>query len=276
MNDKFRYTILGCGSSPGTPRINGDWGACDPLEPKNRRLRCSLLVERIGVDGVTRIVIDTGPDFREQMLSAKVTALDAVLYTHSHADHVHGVDDLRGFALAQKMRVPIYADLYTLDRLYEGFGYCLKQPEGSMYPPILEPHTIEAGKPLVIAGEGGEIYILPILQKHGSITSLGFRFSSDDKFSSGGLCYSSDVSDIPNDSVSMFEKADCWILDALQYKPHISHFSVSQSLEWIEKLGPKSAILTHMHIPLDYQTLKSELPEHVQPAYDGMVLEYSF
>lgn len=272
--DKMRFTILGCGSSPGVPRIHGDWGACDPNEPKNRRLRCSLLVERISENGTTRIVIDTSPDFREQMLSAKVPRIDGVLYTHPHADHVHGIDDLRGFALAQKERIKVYADEYTMARLYEGFGYCLKQPEGSMYPPILDAHDLIAGKPVEIQGEGGSIYTLPIQQVHGPINSLGFRFSSDGNFKSGGLCYSPDVSEIPETSVAALENLDAWILDALQYKPHVSHFSVSESLEWIERLKPKHSVFTHMHIPLDYQTLKAELPQSIEPAYDGMVLEY--
>lgn len=271
--DRLRFTILGCGSSPGVPRIHGDWGDCDPNEPKNRRLRCSLLVERISDKGTTRIVVDTSPDFREQMLAAKVPGVDGVLYTHPHADHVHGIDDLRGFALAQRERIKVYADEYTMQRLHEGFGYCLKQPEGSMYPPILDAHEISAEKPVEIQGEGGSVHALPILQVHGSINSLGFRFSLDENFETGGLCYSSDVSDIPDKSIPLLENLDCWIVDALQYKPHVSHFSVSESLEWIERLKPAKSVLTHMHIPLDYQKLKSELPETIEPAYDGMVLE---
>lgn len=271
--DKLRFTILGCGSSPGVPRIHGDWGDCNPNEPKNRRLRCSLLIERISNKGTTRVVVDTSPDFRQQMLSAKVPRLDGVLYTHPHADHVHGIDDLRGYALAQRERITIYADEYTMQRLEEGFSYCLKQPEGSMYPPILNSYELEAEKAIEIQGEGGSIHALPILQVHGPIHSLGFRFSTDGNFETGGLCYSSDVSDIPETSISALEKLDCWIVDALQYKPHVSHFSVAESLEWIERLKPKQSILTHMHIPLDYQTLKSELPESIQPAYDGMVVE---
>lgn len=271
--EKLRFTILGCGSSPGVPRIHGDWGDCDPNEPKNRRLRCSLLVERVSKNGTTRVVVDTSPDFREQMLTAKVPKLDGVLYTHPHADHVHGIDDLRGYALVQRERIKIYADKYTMARLYEGFGYCLKQPEGSMYPPILDAHELTVGEYVEIKGEGGSIYALPILQVHGSINSLGFRFSKDKNFKTGGLCYSSDVSDIPNTSITALENLDCWILDALQYKPHVSHFSVSESLEWVERLKPKHAIFTHMHIPLDYNKLKSELPEAIEPAYDGMILE---
>ena len=273
MSEKLRYTILGCGSSPGVPRIHGDWGACDPTEPKNRRLRCSLLVERISGDEITRIVIDTSPDFRQQMLNANVDRIDAVLYTHPHADHVHGIDDLRGYALAQRERITIYADQQTNARLYDGFGYCFSQPPGSMYPPILNAYELEPFRPVIITGKGGDIHALPVLQVHGPIHSLGFRFSVDGNFKNGGLCYSSDVSDIPDETIEYLTSLDCWIVDALQYKEHISHFSVSESVEWVNKLKPKSAVFTHMHIPLDYQTLKSELPEHIQPAYDGMVLE---
>ncbi len=271
--DKLRFTILGCGSSPGVPRIHGDWGACDPSEPKNKRLRCSLLVERFSDNGITRIVVDTSPDFRQQMLATKVPRLDGVLYTHPHADHVHGIDDLRGFALAQREQIKIYADDYTMERLYEGFGYCLKQLEGSMYPPILDPHVIKVGEAIEIQGEGGSIYALPILQVHGPINSLAFRFSTSEYFETGGLCYSPDVSEIPENSVSALQNLDIWIVDALQYKPHVSHFSVSESLEWVERLKPNHAIFTHMHIPLDYKALSAELPDSVEPAYDGMILE---
>lgn len=275
MTDTLRFTILGCGSSPGVPRIHGDWGDCDPNEPKNRRLRCSMLIQRISKEGVTSVVVDTSPDFRQQMLNANVTSLDAVLYTHAHADHVHGIDDLRGFALAQRERITIYADAATQARLDEGFGYCFKQPEGSIYPPILNAFELIAGRPIVISGKGGDIHALPVLQVHGPIFSNGFRFSSDGNFGNGGLCYSPDISDIPAESVSALQNLDYWILDALQYKPHISHFSVSESLEWIGKLKPNTVILTHMHIPLDYNKLNSELPDNVMPAYDGLTIELS-
>ncbi len=273
MSEPLRFTILGCGSSPGVPRINGDWGDCDPKEPKNRRLRCSLLVERKSETGATTVVIDTGPDFRQQMLNANVQNIDAVLYTHSHADHVHGIDDLRGYALANRRRVTIYADALTQERLDEGFGYCFTQPKGSMYPPILNAYEMEAFKPIIVSGEGGDIHALPILQVHGPIPSLGFRFSTCGDFSNGGLCYSPDVSDIPDVSIPHLKNLELWVLDALQYKEHSSHFSVAESLEWISSMKPKKAILTHMHIPLDYTVLKSVLPQHIEPAYDGMTIE---
>lgn len=273
MSKEMRYTLLGCSSSPGVPRINGDWGACDPDEPKNRRLRCSLLVERIGSEGVTRIVVDTSPDFRQQMINARVPTIDCVLFTHSHADHVHGIDDLRGFALAQRQRIPVFADHATTERLFEGFRYCFEQPKGSMYPPILEANKLYAGRAMLVSGAGGNIHVLPVLQVHGPIHSLGFRFSLTDDFSKGGLCYSPDVSDIPEASLGHLQELDCWIVDALQYKPHISHFSLSESLDWISRIKPKRAVLTHMHIPLDYKTVKDQVPDGVEPGYDGMVIE---
>ncbi len=266
-NTLMRFTILGCGSSPGTPRIGGDWGNCDPNNAKNRRRRASFLVQRIGPNGVTTIVIDTGPDFREQMISADVSTADAVFYTHHHADHIHGIDDLRGFALNRRQRVDVYADQLTSQRLKEGFGYCFKTPSGSQYPPILNLHRIEPGAEIFVNGEGGAITALPVEQTHGSITSMGFRF--------GNVAYCCDVSAFPDDSVKQLQGLDMLIIDALQYKTHPSHFSLEQSLEQIERLAPKRAILTHMHIPLDYETVMQETPEHVEPGYDGLVFEIS-
>ncbi len=263
--DQMRFTVLGCGSSPGVPRIHGDWGACDPKNPKNTRLRCSLLVEKFGPGGVTTIVIDTSPDFRQQMLAAGVQSLDAVLYTHPHADHVHGIDDLRQYVLLQRSRMPVYADRPTLDHLHQSFSYCFIAAEGSMYPPICKSHEINAGEKFTVDGPGGPIDILPIKQSHGPIHSLAFRI--------GTFCYSSDVSDLSLQSAKMLEDLDVWIVDALQYREHISHFSLAQALKWIERLTPKRAILTHMHIPLDYETVLNETPAHVEPAFDGLVIE---
>jgi len=262
---KMRFTILGCGSSPGTPRINGDWGACDPDNPKNRRTRCSLLVEKIGPSGTTSIVVDTSPDFRHQMLAADVQHIDGVLYTHPHADHLHGIDDLRQYALIQRERIQVYADRPTLIHLENSFSYCFKANHGAMYPPICEQNEIIAGERFTVEGKGGAIEVLPILQIHGPIHSLAFRF--------GAFAYSSDVSDIPEASVLSFEGLDVWVLDALQYRAHISHFSLEQALGWIDRLKPSRAVLTHLHIPLDYETVCKETPDHVEPAYDGLVVE---
>jgi len=263
---RLRATILGCGPSYGVPRIGGIWGACDPSEPKNRRTRCSLLVEQFGEGpDSTAILVDTGPDLREQLLAAEVRRIDAVIYTHPHADHLHGIDDLRAFAMDTRRRVEVFADDATAARLIEAFGYCFKAPPGSSYPPILNLNRIEAGTPLAIDGPGGPLEIQPFRQVHGDIGSLGLRF--------GGLAYSCDASDFPPESLPALANLDLWILDALRYVPHPSHLSLSQALEWIERIAPRRAVLTHMLNDLDYGTLKRELPESVEPGYDGMVLD---
>ncbi len=266
MAARIRLTILGCGSSPGTPRITGDWGNCDPQNPKNRRMRPSAMVERIAEDGgVTRVVIDTGPDFREQMLMARVKRLDAVIFTHPHADHLHGIDDLRGFVLEQRRLMTIYGDAQTLERLNQSFGYCFQTPLGSSYPPILVAREINHSQEVVIEGEGGALAFEPLPQIHGDIISLGFRI--------GSLAYCPDVSNFPPPTAERLKGLDLLVIDALQYQPHPSHFSLGESLEWIERLAPKQAVLTHMHVPLDYETVRLETPADVEPAFDGMVLE---
>ncbi len=262
----YRLTILGCGSSGGVPRVGNDWGRCDPANSRNRRLRCATLIERRTSDGVTTALIDTGPDLREQLLSVRLKALDGVLYTHDHADHTHGIDDLRAVAFAMKRRVPVWFDAATRDTLISRFGYCFATPPGGNYPPILEPHDIIAPEPVRITGSGGPIELTPIPQHHADMTSLGFRV--------GNVAYSPDISDVPESSIPLLEGLDLWIVDALRPVPHPSHFSVKQALEWIDRLKVKRAILTHLTAELDYATLKRELPEHVEPAYDGMVIEF--
>ncbi|WMS42188.1 MBL fold metallo-hydrolase [Acuticoccus sp. MNP-M23] len=257
-----RFTILGCGSSGGVPRVGGDWGACDPDNPKNRRRRCALLIERTGSGGTTRVLIDTGPDMREQLLSAGVPRLDAAVYTHPHADHLHGIDDLRGFAMAEKRRVDVYMDDETLARATAAFGYCFEGASG--YPPILNAQTIVAGEPFSIDGDGGPVTLTPFNQLHGRIMSLGFRI--------GDLAYSSDLHDLPAASLPHLEGLDVWILDALRYKAHSSHLNVEQALAWVARMAPGRAVLTNLHQDLDYETLKNETPAHVEPAYDMMVL----
>jgi len=269
MADRLRFVITGCGSSPGTPRIVGDWGNCDPTNPKNRRRRAAAIVERISDSGsVTRVAIDTGPDFREQMLDAGATHLDGVVYTHAHADHIHGIDDLRGYFLAQRRRIDVYADNTTLERMREAFGYCFATPPGSNYPPIVTAHSIAHDVPFEIDGAAGPIRFEPLTQIHGDILSLGFRI--------GNLAYCPDVSDIPQQSAARLTGLEMLIIDALQYQPHPSHLSLGEALEWIERLAPRRAVLTHMHIPLDYEAVRLETPEHVDPAYDGMVIELPF
>lgn len=265
-SERLRFTITGCGSSPGTPRIVGDWGACDPANPRNRRRRAAAMVERISASGeITRVAIDTGPDFREQMLDAAATHLDGVVYTHAHADHIHGIDDLRGYFLAQRRRIDIFADEPTMARLREGFGYCFETPPGSAYPPIVEPHEIKHAGVFEVDGAGGPIPFEPLPQIHGDIITLGFRI--------GPVAYCPDVSDIPDETAARLEGLDLLVIDALQYRPHPSHFSLAEALGWITRLAPKRAVLTHMHIPLDYATVMAETPAHVEPAYDGLAIE---
>lgn len=269
MADQLRFTILGCGSSPGVPRLNGDWGNCDPANPKNRRMRTAALVERIKANGArTTVAIDTGPDFRAQMLMASVKHIDAAIYTHAHADHIHGIDDLRTFVIGQHRLMDIRADRPTMERLQQGFGYCFETPPGSSYPPILEPHLIEHDRPFVVEGEGGALTFEPLPQVHGDIVSLGFRL--------GGLAYCPDVSDFPASTAARLKDLDVLIIDALQYRPHPSHFSLSEALSWIERLAPKQAVLTHMHVPLDYAVVQAETPDNVEPAFDGMIIEIPY
>ncbi|MGP0089043.1 MAG: MBL fold metallo-hydrolase [Xanthobacteraceae bacterium] len=259
------FTILGCGSSAGVPRPALGWGACDPSNPKNRRRRCSLLVEqRVGA-GVTRILVDTSPDLREQLLDTQVDWLDAVLFTHEHADHTHGIDDLRPLVIHRRRRIDAYLDLLTSRALRERFRYCFETPPGSEYPPILKEHRLVAGEPVTVTGLGGPIEVLPILQAHGDFPSLGFRF--------GALAYSCDLSGLPAESVSALQGLDVWIVDALREAPHPSHFSLADSLAWIERLQPRCAILTNLHSDFDYEKLRARLPGHVAPAYDGMRVE---
>lgn len=269
MADTLRLTILGCGSSPGTPRITGDWGRCDPADPRNRRSRAAALVERITVDGRrTTVVIDTGPDFREQMIAAGVRRLDAAIYTHAHADHIHGIDDLRGFALQARRRIPVHADRPTMDRLRIAFDYCFETPPGSNYPPILDAHLISHEQSVRIVGEGGAITFEPLPQIHGDIISLGFRI--------GQVAYCPDVSEFPSDTVTRLAGLDLLVIDALQYDPHPSHLSLGEALSWIERLAPRRALLTHMHIPLDYAVVDAATPLDVAPAHDGQVIEFPF
>ncbi len=269
----LKFTILGCGSSSGVPRPALGWGDCDPNNPKNRRRRTSLLIERRphpspaplagrGREGVTRVLVDTSPDLREQMIVTEVDWLDGVLYTHEHADHTHGIDDLRAFFLKRRRRVDVYLDEATSASVRAKFGYCFASPPGSDYPPILTEHRLTAGTAVIIEGEGGPITALPVRQEHGDISSLGFRF--------GKLAYSCDLSGVPPESVAALANLDVWIVDALRYRPHPSHFSLDDALAWIERLKPRRAILTNLHADLDYEVLRGKLPVHVVPAFDGM------
>jgi phosphoribosyl 1,2-cyclic phosphate phosphodiesterase len=261
----LKFTILGCGSSGGVPRPALGWGDCDPGNPRNRRRRTSLLVERRNGAGVTRVLVDTSPDLREQLLETQVDWLDAVLITHEHADHTHGIDDLRGLFIRHRRRIDVYLDEPTAKTMRLRFGYCFETPPGSEYPPIATEHRLVPGQALTIRGQGGPITALPILQEHGDITSLGFRF--------GDLAYSCDLNGLPAQSIAALCGLQIWIVDALRYRPHPSHWSLDETLSWIDRLKPARAILTNLHSDLDYEGLRAKLPSHVEPAFDGMVVE---
>lgn len=261
----LKFTILGCGSSMGVPRAALGWGDCDPNEPKNRRRRCVLLVERTSTDGVTRVLIDAGSDLREQLIDANIGWLDGVLITHEHADHTHGLDDLRPLFVNKRRLVDVYMDEPTSRAVHGGFGYCFKTPPGSAYPPMLKEHRLVPGTPVTIHGQGGSIDVLPVLQDHGEIASLGFRF--------GNVAYSTDLKRLPPESITALAGLDVWIVDALRRPPHPSHFNLEESLQWIERINPKRAILTDLHSDMDYGTLCRTLPAHIIPAFDGMNFE---
>lgn len=260
-------TILGCGSSGGVPRIGGVWGACDPTDPRNRRRRCALLLTGTtpGLDGATQVVIDTGADLREQLLDAGVDHLDGVLYTHEHADHTHGIDDLRVLAIASHRRVDVYFSQQASLKIMGSFSYCFTQPPGSGYPPILNAHVIAPGQLVTIEGPGGSIKLLPFLQEHGEISSLGYRV--------GNLAYSCDLSGLPKESSAAVAGLDVWIIDALRQTPHPSHLSLPETLALVAEMQPRQAVLTNMHIDLDYESTDRITPRNVTPAYDGMQIE---
>jgi phosphoribosyl 1,2-cyclic phosphate phosphodiesterase len=258
-------TILGCSSSAGVPRVAQGWGACDPNNPKNRRRRCSLLVERSGESGVTTVLIDVGPDARDQLLAADVAHVDGVLLTHAHADHIHGIDDLRPLHLKAHSLIDIYMDEPTALCVRDAFSYVFETPKGSSYPPMATDLRLRSGSPCKIKGSGGAIEATPFDLNHGEINALGFRI--------GNLAYSPDVKRIPAASRPLLEGLEVWIVDALRYRSHPSHFSLEEALAEIDAMRPKRAILTNLHTDLDYETLRKRLPKHIVPAYDGLRVE---
>lgn len=258
-------TILGCGSSAGVPRPALGWGACDPKNPKNRRRRCSLLVEQTSGHGTTRIVIDTSPDLREQLIDTHVDHIDAVFLTHEHADQTHGMDDLRSVVIHMRKRIPVYFNQSTAKDIMARFSYCFISPEGSDYPPILTRHSIEAGHSQTIGGKGGEVTMTAFLVQHGQIPALGYRI--------GNAAYTPDLNDIPRESWGALENLDLWIVDGLRYTGHPSHFSINDALTWIERFKPKRAVITNMTADVDYEAIRQKLPAGAVPAYDGMRLD---
>jgi len=267
MGDRLRLTVLGCGSSGGVPRIGPqgpNWGACDPGEPRNRRRRCALLAERIGPEGRTRVLVDAGPDIREQLIEAGAGDLDAVVFTHDHADHIHGIDDLRMVFFNRRKRLPAWMDQSTEATLRARFGYVFESPAGSAYPPIMDVHRV-AG-PIEIGGAGGVLSLTPFWVEHGDIDAMGLRI--------GPVAYTPDISGMTEAAWAAVARLDCWILDALRLTPHVSHANLETALAWIAEAKPARAFLTNLHVDMDYRTVAETTPTHVAPAHDGLTLEY--
>lgn len=263
-----RVRLLGCGSSGGVPRVGpSGWGQCDPREPRNRRRRCAILIEREGPGGTTTVLVDAGPDLREQLLDAGVERLDALALTHAHADHIHGLDDVRPLVISARKRIPTYMDAPTSAKVRQGFGYLLQTPPGSNYPPLLEELRLRPGEAVEIAGPGGVLPLIPFRVDHGEIDALGLRV--------GDMAYTPDLIDVPSESLGFLDGLDLWIVDALRHTPHPSHFTVAQALDWIARMKPRRAVLTNLHTDLDYRALAAELPPGVEPAYDGMTLAFN-
>jgi phosphoribosyl 1,2-cyclic phosphate phosphodiesterase len=267
MSGVLEITILGSGSSGGVPRADGNWGVCDPANPKNLRSRCSALVRRKGrgAEHETTVIVDTSPDLRLQTAYAGAKRLDAILLTHDHADQVHGLDDVRAFFQRQRAVIPCHMDAPTDATMTRRFGYIFEGEAG--YPAICARAAIPAhGEHWGVNGPSGAIPVVTFEQDHGPISSVGYRF--------GDVAYSSDVVNLDDSAFAALQGLDVWIVDALRYTPHPTHAHLERTLSWIERLRPRRAILTNLHIDLDYETLKAELPAGVEPAYDGLRFEH--
>lgn len=253
----MKVTVLGCGASWGVPAIGPDWGRCDPADPRNRRRRCSLLVESCD----QKLLIDAAPDLREQLLDAGIARLDAVLLTHAHADHLHGIDDLRIVNRLIGKSLPLHANAEALAEVERRFGYALLPPVPGrpLYRPALVAHPI-AG-PFVAAG----MPVVPFAQDHGYSTTLGFRI--------GPVGYSTDVTRLDDDAFTALAGVELWIVDCMRRAPHPTHSHLAQTLAWIERVRPRRAVLTHMDQSLDYRELSAELPVGIEPGYDGLAIE---
>lgn len=262
---KLEFTLLGTGSSGGVPRVGNQWGSCDPDNPKNRRRRCAMLISRIAAESesATTVIIDAGADLREQLLSEKVTSLDGVLLTHSHADHIFGLDDLRQLAMHMKQPADVYMDEPTAAIVHRAFGYCFHQAAGSSYPAFCNEIRIEHPKPFSINGLGGPVAVQSVKAEHGDIDALGFRIAN--------LVYLPDAKRIADAvSLSRLDNIDTLVVDALRYKTHPTHMNVSEALEFIAQIRPRRAILTNMHSDLDFDQLSKVLPVGVEAGFDGL------
>lgn len=250
----LRFIILGCGTSSGVPRIGHDWGACDPENPKNRRTRVSILVQ----SPTTTLIVDTSPDMRAQLLAANIIHLDAVLWTHDHADHCHGIDDLRQVYHHRREPVPGYGRAETLGHLKRRFAYAFEGREGY--------HAIVTAHPMADEEMIGDIRVSCVDMPHGGIWSTGFRFDHDGR----SLGYATDFHDLTPEMNALFAGVDVWIVDALREKPHPTHPHLAMTLDAIGAIKPGRAFLTHMDQSMDYERLCAALPPHVRPAYDGL------
>lgn len=252
----MKLVLLGCGTSSGVPRIGNDWGACDPADPRNRRTRASIIVE----SATTRILVDTGPDMREQLLAAAIGIVDAVIWTHDHADHCHGIDDLRQIFHARGAPVPGYASPQTKAAMLNRFAYVFDGRDG--YPPTVEGHALTADMMV------GDIRVRSVMQPHGSIFSAGLRFDHGDR----SIGYSTDFHIVTPDMLDLFTGVGIWVIDALREKPHPTHPHLAMTLAAIATCKPGRAILTHMDQSMDYATLAAKLPSGVEPGQDGLAL----
>lgn len=268
MHDSLTLTLMGTGSSGGVPRVGHVWGNCDPDEPRNRRRRCSLLIERAQSQDnnepeKTTVVVDTGADLREQLLSANVSSIEGVVLTHSHADHIFGLDDLRQMAINLRRPIDVWIDQPTRTQVMAAFGYCFHQAQGSSYPSFCNEKTLTAHQPFNVEGPGGAVSINTLVAEHGDINALGVRINN--------AVYLPDMKRISNPtSLQLLADVDVLIVDALRYNLHPSHMNLEECLAFIEMVNPARAILTNMHADIDYQGVKSELPAGVEPGYDGM------
>jgi phosphoribosyl 1,2-cyclic phosphate phosphodiesterase len=252
----MKVTILGCGSSGGVPLIGGNWGACDPTNPRNRRRRVSILVEQ----GNTTLMVDTSPDMRQQCLDCGLSKLDAVLYTHAHADHCHGIDELRSINWLTQKPVDVYADPVTLAELTVKFPYIFNGTGmDDFYKPSVSSHEISG------AFAVGEIHVVPFTQNHGATNSLGFRF--------GDFAYSTDAHALNDAAFSALSGVKTWVVDCVRPHPHSTHSHIEQTLQWIDRVRPERAYFTHMNHLMDYGSLAATLPAGVLPAHDGLVIE---
>jgi phosphoribosyl 1,2-cyclic phosphate phosphodiesterase len=254
-----RVTILGCGTSAGVPRPGGkdgkgEWGAANPADPRNRRRRCSILVQDKG----RTVLVDTSPDVRSQLLDAEVERVDAVIWTHEHADQVHGIDDLRPYMLRQGTQIESWANQRTYDVLLRRFGYCFEQ-EGDFYAALYGVNVIKG--PFVAGG----LPVTPIDQDHGTIPSIGLRF--------GNFGYANDLVALPDASLEQFKGVEVLVVDAMRYRPHPTHAHLDLALEWVARIAPQRAFLTNLHVDMDYAELDRRTPDRVRPCHDGLVIE---